>query len=50
MAVSMAITVVLSCIAIGSSTAYAVFLTLVISGLLSSYMICIACKYGPLCD
>ncbi|KAF2768363.1 amino acid transporter [Teratosphaeria nubilosa] len=41
--VSACITVILTCIVIGSSTAYAVLLTLVISGLLSSYIICISC-------
>lgn len=41
--VSVIFTIVLTCIVIGSSTAYAIFLTLTISGLLSSYLICISC-------
>ncbi len=44
MTVSLGFTVILACIVIGSTTAYGVFVTLVNSGLLSSYMICIACK------
>jgi amino acid transporter len=44
MAISLIFTVILTCIVIGSSTAYNVFVTLVNSGLLSSYMICIGCK------
>ena len=44
MLVSMGITVILTCIVIGSTTAYAVFLSLTNTGLLSSYMICIACE------
>ena len=44
MTVSLGITVILTSIVIGSTTAYGVFVTLVNSGLLSSYMICIACK------
>ncbi|KAK3073975.1 hypothetical protein LTR53_003979 [Teratosphaeriaceae sp. CCFEE 6253] len=43
MTVSIGVTVILSCIVIGSATAYGVFVTLVNSGLLSSYAICIAC-------
>ena len=44
MTVSIGFTVILSCIVIGSATAYGVFVTLVNSGLLSSYAICIWCK------
>lgn len=43
MSVSLGFTIILSCIVIGSTTAYGVFVTLVNSGLLSSYMICIGC-------
>ena len=49
MLVSMGITVILTCIVIGSTTAYAVFLSLTNTGLLSSYMICIACESYSLC-
>ena len=48
MTVSLGFTVILACIVIGSTTAYGVFVTLVNSGLLSSYMICIACMFYPL--
>ena len=44
MLVSMGVTVILKCIVIGSTTAYAVFLSLTNTGLLSSYVICIACE------
>lgn len=43
MTVSLGFTIILACVVIGSTTAYGVFVTLVNSGLLSSYMICIAC-------
>ncbi|KAK0974843.1 hypothetical protein LTR54_016981 [Friedmanniomyces endolithicus] len=43
MTVSLGVTAILSCIVIGSATAYGVFVTLVNSGLLSSYAICIGC-------
>lgn len=43
MAVSMSFTVILTVIVIGSTAAYDVFLSLSVSGLLSSYVICIAC-------
>jgi len=46
MSVSLGFTIILSCIVIGSTTAYGVFVTLVNSGLLSSYMICIACMHA----
>ncbi|KAK3670520.1 hypothetical protein LTR78_009624 [Recurvomyces mirabilis] len=43
MTVSFGFTAILACIVIGSATAYGVFVTLVNSGLLSSYAICIGC-------
>ncbi|KAK1042731.1 hypothetical protein LTR74_018496 [Friedmanniomyces endolithicus] len=43
MTVSIGFTVILSSIVMGSATAYGVFVTLVNSGLLSSYAICIGC-------
>ncbi|KAK1820251.1 hypothetical protein LTR12_005257 [Friedmanniomyces endolithicus] len=43
MTVSLGVTAILSCIVIGSAIAYGVFVTLVNSGLLSSYAICIGC-------
>ena len=44
MIVSFVFTMILAVVVIGSTTAYGVFVTLVNSGLLSSYIICIACK------
>ena len=46
MTVSLCFTVILASIVIGSTTAYGVFVTLVNSGLLSSYTICIACRWS----
>ncbi|KAL8822543.1 MAG: hypothetical protein Q9191_006720 [Dirinaria sp. TL-2023a] len=43
MAVSMGFTVILTCIAIGSQVAYGIFVSLNVSGLVTSYIICIAC-------
>lgn len=43
MAVSMVFTICLTSIAIGSEVAYGIFVSLNASGLLTSYMICIAC-------
>ena len=43
MAVSMVFTIVLTCIAIGSEVAYGIFVSLNVSGLVTSYIICIAC-------
>ena len=43
MTVSLGFTVIVACIVIGSTTAYGTFVSLVNSGLLSSYMICIVC-------
>ncbi|KAL8717407.1 MAG: hypothetical protein Q9225_005338 [Loekoesia sp. 1 TL-2023] len=43
MAVSMVFTVCLTCIAIGSEVAYGIFVSLNVSGLVTSYIICIAC-------
>ena len=44
MAVSMVFTICLTSIAIGSEVAYGIFVSLNASGLLTSYIICIACK------
>ncbi|KAF2725431.1 amino acid transporter [Polychaeton citri CBS 116435] len=44
MAVTLGFSVVLSTIAIGSNTAFAMLTTLTLTGLLSSYIICIACS------
>lgn len=43
MAVSMVFTICLTAIAIGSEVAYGIFVSLNASGLLTSYIICIAC-------
>lgn len=43
MAVSMVFTICLTSIAIGSEVAYGIFVSLNASGLLTSYVICIAC-------
>ena len=43
MAVSIAFTICLTCIAIGSEVAYGIFVSLNVSGLVTSYIICIAC-------
>lgn len=43
MAVSMVFTICLTAIAIGSEVAYGIFVSLNVSGLLTSYIICIAC-------
>lgn len=43
MAVSMVFTICLTCIAIGSEVAYGIFVSLNVSGLVTSYIICIAC-------
>ena len=43
MAVSMVFTICLTSIAIGSEVAYGIFVSLNASGLLTSYIICIAC-------
>lgn len=45
MAVSMMFTICLTSIAIGSEVAYGIFVSLNASGLLTSYMICIACMF-----
>ena len=44
MAVSMIFTIILTCIAIGSEVAYGIFVSLNVSGLVTSYIICISCK------
>jgi len=41
----MVFTIVLTCIAIGSEVAYGIFVSLNVSGLVTSYIICIACQY-----
>lgn len=43
MLVSVTITVILTLIAIGSEVAYGILLSLNVSGLLTSYIICVAC-------
>ena len=45
MAVSMGFTICLTSIAIGSEVAYGIFVSLNASGLLTSYIICIACVF-----
>lgn len=52
MAVSMVFTICLTSIAIGSEVAYGIFVSLNASGLLTSYVICIACTlpYVPAPD
>ena len=45
MAVSMIFTICLTAIAIGSTVAYGIFVSLNASGLLTSYIICIGCMY-----
>lgn len=45
MALSMGFTVVLTCIAIGSEVAYGIFVSLNVSGLVTSYIICIGCMF-----
>lgn len=45
MAVSMVFTICLTSIAIGSEVAYGIFVSLNASGLLTSYLICIACTF-----
>ena len=47
MALSMLFTLCLTSIAIGSSVAYGIFVSLNVSGLVTSYIICIACKCAP---
>ena len=47
MAVSMVFTICLTAIAIGSEVAYGIFVSLNASGLLTSYIICIACIFNP---
>ena len=45
MAVSMVFTICLTAIAIGSEVAYGIFVSLNVSGLLTSYIICITCVF-----
>ena len=45
MVVSMVFTICLTSIAIGSEVAYGIFVSLNASGLLTSYVICIACMF-----
>lgn len=47
MAVSMIFTICLTCIAIGREVAYGIFVSLNLSGLVTSYIICIACNHHP---